>query len=241
MLLPAPYGTGLEHVNEPIPIIGATGALGWGLAMRLARAGESIVVGSRSAERAEEAAARVREVVPDAAVEGLLNDEAARRGPIVFLTVPFRAQSENLNNLGDVLEPGQILVDCTVPTAAAVGGKATRTLGVWQGSAAQQAQEMVPDGVTVIGALHTVSAKTLSDPDAKLGEDILVCGDRRADKARVARIIELVPGLRAVNAGPLETARIVEQITSLLISVNARYKTHAGLRVTGLGDDDHWA
>jgi NADPH-dependent F420 reductase len=240
MLLPAPYGTGLEHVTEPIPIIGATGALGWGLAMRLARAGESFVIGSRSAERAEGAAARVRGVVPVAAVEGLLNDEAARRGPIVFLTVPFRAQSENLNNLGEALEPGQILVDCTVPTAAAVGGKATRTLGVWQGSAAQQAQEMVPDGVTVIAALHTVSAKTLSDPDAELGEDILVCGDRKADKARVARIIELVPGLRAVNAGPLEAARIVEQITSLLISVNARYKTHAGLRVTGLGDDDHW-
>jgi NADPH-dependent F420 reductase len=209
--------------------------------MRLAKAGQPVVIGSRSAERAEEAAARVREVVSDAEVEGLVNEEAAQRGPIVFLTVPFRAQSENLNNLREVLQPGQILVDCTVPTAAAVGGKATRTLGVWQGSAAQQAQEMVPEGVTVIGALHTVGAKTLSDPDAELGEDILVCGDRKADKARVARIIELVPGLRAVNAGALETARIVEQITSLLISVNVRYKTHAGLRITGLGDDDHWS
>jgi 8-hydroxy-5-deazaflavin:NADPH oxidoreductase len=228
-------------VSEPIPIIGATGALGWGLAMRLARAGQPVVIGSRSAERAEEAADRVlREVTPDADVQGLVNDEAAGKGPIVFLTVPFRAQSENLNNLREVLQPGQILVDCTVPTAAAVGGKATRTLGVWQGSAAQQAQEMVPDGVTVIATLHTVSAKTLGDPDAELGEDILVCGDRKADKTRVARIIELIPGLRAVNGGALETARIVEQITSLLISVNARYKTHAGLRITGLGDDDHW-
>jgi 8-hydroxy-5-deazaflavin:NADPH oxidoreductase len=225
---------------EPIPIIGATGALGWGLAMRLAKAGQPVVIGSRSAERATEAAGRVLEVAPDAAVEGLVNEEAAKKGPIVFLTVPFRAQSENLNNLRDVLEPGQILVDCTVPTAAAVGGKATRTLGVWQGSAAQQAEEMVPDGVTVIATLHTVSAKILADPDAELGEDILVCGDRKADKARVARIIELIPGLRAVNAGALETARIVEQITSLLISVNVRYKTHAGLRITGLGDDDHW-
>jgi NADPH-dependent F420 reductase len=226
--------------TEPIPIIGATGALGWGLAMRLARADQPVVIGSRSAERATEAAGRVREVVPDAAVEGLVNEEAAKKGPIVFLTVPFRAQSENLNNLRDVLEPGQILVDCTVPTAAAVGGKATRTLGVWQGSAAQQAEEMVPEGVTVIATLHTVSAKILADPDAELGEDILVCGDRKADKARVARIIELIPGLRAVNAGALETARIVEQITSLLISVNVRYKTHAGFRITGLGDDDHW-
>ena len=226
---------------EPIPIIGATGALGWGLAMRLAKAGESVVIGSRSTERAEEAAGRVREVVPEAKVEGLVNGEAAQRGPIVFLTVPFRAQSENLNNLRDVLREEQILVDCTVPTAAAVGGKASRTLGVWQGSAAQQAQEMVPEGVTVIAALHTVSAKALGDPDAELGEDILVCGDRKADKKRVARIIELIPGLRAVNAGALEAARIVEQITPLLISVNARYKAHAGIRVTGLGDDDHWS
>ena len=226
--------------SDPIPIIGATGALGWGLAMRLARAGQPVVIGSRSAERAEEATRRVRDAVAGAEVEGLVNTEAAQRGPIAFLTVPFRAQSENLNNLREALEPGQILVDCTVPTAAAVGGKATRTLGVWQGSAAEQAQEMVPDGVTVVATLHTVSAKALGDPDAELGEDILVCGDRKADKARVARIIELIPGLRAVNAGSLEMARIVEQLTSMLISVNARYKTLAGIRVTGLGEDDHW-
>jgi 8-hydroxy-5-deazaflavin:NADPH oxidoreductase len=225
---------------EPIPIIGATGALGWGLAMRLAAADQPVVIGSRSAQRAEEAAGRVREAVDGADVEGLVNDEAARRGPIVFLTVPFRAQSENLNNLREVLEPGQLVVDCTVPTAAAVGGKATRTLGVWQGSAAQQAQEMVPEGVTVIATLHTISARTLADPEAELGEDVLVCGDRKADKARVARIIELIPGLRAVNAGPLEAARIAEQLTSLLISINARYKAHAGIRITGLGEDDHW-
>jgi NADPH-dependent F420 reductase len=226
---------------EPIPIIGATGALGWGLAMRLAAAGRSVVIGSRSAERAEEAAGRVREVVPDADVEGLVNEEAATRGSIVFLTVPFRAHSENLNNLREALRAEQMLVDCTVPTAAAVGGKATRTLGVWQGSAAEQAQEMVPDGVTVIATLHTISAPVLGDPDAELGEDVLVCGDRRADKARVARIIELIPGLRAVNAGALEAARITEQLTSLLISINVRYKTHAGIRITGLGDDDPWS
>jgi len=225
---------------EPIPIIGATGALGWGLAMRLAAAGQPVVIGSRSAERAEEAAGRVRDAVANASVEGAVNEEAARRGPIVFLTVPFRAQSENLNNLREVLEPGQILVDCTVPTAAAVGGKATRTLGVWQGSAAEQAQEMVPEGVTVIATLHTISARTLADPEAELGEDILVCGDRKADKARVARIIELIPGLRAVNGGPLEAARIAEQLTSLLIAINARYKAHAGIRITGLGEGDHW-
>jgi NADPH-dependent F420 reductase len=228
-------------VSEPIPIIGGTGALGWGLAMRWAQVGQPVVIGSRSTDRAAEAARRVRDLAPEGEVEGLENAEAARRGPIVFLTVPFRAQSENLTNLQEALEPGQILVDCTVPLAAAVSGKATRSLGVWQGSAAQQAQEMTPDGVTVIAALHTVSAPTLNDPAADLDEDVLVCGDRKADKARVAVLIEAIPGLRAVNAGPLEMARIAEQLTPLLISINTRYKTHAGLRVTNLPEDDHWS
>jgi NADPH-dependent F420 reductase len=226
---------------EPIPIIGGTGALGAALAKRWAKAGAPVVIGSRSAERAEEAAAKVREAVPDAEAGGLQNEEAATQGEIVFLTVPFRAQSENLNNLREALRPGQLLVDCTVPLAAAVGGKATRSLGVWQGSAAQQAQEMVPEGVTVVAAMHTLAAPVLANLDAELGEDVLVCGDKKADKARVARLIELIPGLRAVNAGALETARIVEQLTPMLISVNTRYKTHAGIRLTGLPEDEHWA
>jgi 8-hydroxy-5-deazaflavin:NADPH oxidoreductase len=226
--------------SEPIPIIGGTGALGAGLATRWARAGAAVVLGSRLAERAEEAAARVREAVPGADVTGLENGAAAAAAEVVFLTVPFRAQSENLNNLREALQPGQILCDCTVPLAAAVSGKATRSLGVWQGSAAQQAQEMVPEGVNVVAALHTVGAPTLADLGAELGEDVLVCGDRKADKARVARLIQLIPGLRAVNAGPLEMARIVEQLTPMLISVNSRYKAHAGIRLTGLPDADHW-
>jgi NADPH-dependent F420 reductase len=227
-------------VAEPIPIIGGTGALGYGLAVRLARAGRTIVIGSRKPERAQEAAGRLREAVSGAEVEGLENGEAAQRGPIVFLTVPFRAQSETLTNLKEALADGQLLVDCTVPLAAAISGKATRTLGVWQGSAAQQAQEMAPDGVTVISALHTVSAPALAG-DEPLDEDVLVCGDRKADKKRVAELIELIDGLRAVNAGPLDQSRIVEPLTALLIGINSRYKTHAGIRITGLPGDDHWS
>jgi hypothetical protein len=223
-----------------IPIVGGTGALGAGLALRWAKAGAPIVLGSRSAERAEEAAAKLREKAPGAQIEGMLNEDAAKQAEIVFLTVPFRAQSENLNNLREALQPGQILVDCTVPLAAAVSGKATRSLGVWQGSAAQQAQEMVPEGVTVVAALHTVGAPTLADPNAELDEDVPLCGDRKADKARVARLIELIPGLRPVNAGALEMARIVEQLTPMLISINTRYKAHAGIKLTGLPDGDHW-
>jgi 8-hydroxy-5-deazaflavin:NADPH oxidoreductase len=227
-------------VAEPIPIIGGTGALGHGLAIRWARVGQSIVIGSREASRAEEAAERVRAEVDGAQVEGIQNAEAATKGPIVFLTVPFRAQSETLTNLKDALSEGQLLVDCTVPTAAAVSGKASRTLGVWQGSAAQQAEEMVPDGVTVISALHTVSAPRLSSDD-RLDEDILICGDKKADKARVARLIEQIDGLRTVNAGALEMARIVETLTPMLISINVRYKARAGLRITDLPEGDPWA
>jgi hypothetical protein len=230
------------HSEDPaVPILGGTGALGYGLAVRWAEAGVAVVIGSREAERAAEAAERVRATVEGAEVEGLANEEAASRGPIVFLTVPFRAQSETLNNLRGALEAGQTLVDCTVPLAAAVSGKATRSLGVWQGSAAEQAQEMVPEGVTVVSALHTVGAPNLADLGSKLDEDILVCGDKKRDKAPVARLIERIDGLRAVNAGPLEMARIAEQLTPLLISVNVRYKAHAGLKLVGLPDGDPWA
>jgi NADPH-dependent F420 reductase len=230
----------LSHRVEPVPIIGGTGALGYGLALRWARAGIDVVIGSRDAARAEEAAGRVSTAVPKAKVEGLENGDAAARGELVFLTVPFRAHSETLNNLRGSLSAGQLLVDCTVPLAAAVSGKATRSLGVWQGSAAQQAQEMVPDGVTVVSALHTVSAPLLAELDRDLDEDVLVCGDRRTDKARVAELIERIDGLRAVNAGALEMARIVEQLTPLMISINARYKAHAGVRVTGLPEGSPW-
>jgi NADPH-dependent F420 reductase len=229
-----------EPASPPIPILGGTGALGYGLALRWAQAGLDVVIGSRDAARAAGAAEKVAAVVDGANVVGFGNEDAAGRGPIVFLTVPFRAQSETLNNLRGALEPGQTLVDCTVPLAAAVSGKATRSLGVWQGSAAQQAQEMVPEGVTVVSALHTVGAPTLADLDAELGEDVLVCGDKKRDKAPVARLIERIDGLRAINAGPLETARIAEQLTPLLISINVRYKAHAGLRLVGLPDTDPW-
>jgi 8-hydroxy-5-deazaflavin:NADPH oxidoreductase len=226
-------------VADPIPIIGGTGSLGYGLALRWARAGQATVIGSREAGRAEQAAERIRGDVDGAEVAGLENAEAAGQGPIVFLTVPFRAQSETLTNLKEALSAGQILVDCTVPTAAAVSGKASRTLGVWQGSAAEQAEEMVPEGVTVISALHSVSAKLLAE-EGELDEDILICGDRKADKARVASLIEAIDGLRAVNAGPLEMARIVETLTPLLIAINSRYKSRAGIKITGLPDEDPW-
>jgi hypothetical protein len=221
---------------DQVTVIGGSGALGTGLALRLAAAGVPVVIGSRDAARAEEAAVRVREQVPDAQVRGLENGPAAEASEVVFLCVPFRNQSETLTNLKSHLREGQLLVDATVPLAAAVSGKATRMLGVWQGSAAQQAAEMVPDGVRVVAALHTVNAPGMKDLDHTLDEDVLVCGDRREDKARATAYIELIPGLRCVDAGRLEMARTAEALTALLIGINARYKTHAGIRITSLTD-----
>jgi NADPH-dependent F420 reductase len=222
---------------EPVSIIGASGALGYGLTVRLARAGCAVTVGSRDADRAEQTATRARDAVPDSLVAGLPNEIAAARNELVILCVPFRSQAETLGNLRDVLRPGQLVIDATVPLAAAVGGKATRTLGVPQGSAAQQAQEMVPDGVTVVSALHSVSAAVLRNLDAELDEDVLVCADKRADKRRAAALIDSIGGLRCVDCGRLEMARVTESMTALMIAVNARYKTHAGVKITGLPDD----
>ncbi len=215
-------------------IIGASGALGFGLALRLGAAGVEVTIGSRDADRAEEAAQKARALVPNGKFAGLENGAAAAANELVVLSVPFRSHSETLTNLKSSLRAGQLVLDATVPLAAAVSGKATRMLGVWQGSAAQQAQEMVPDGVSVLAGLHTVSASLLSDLEHKIDEDVLICGDRREEKARVAELLERIEGLRAVDCGKLEMARITESLTALLISMNVRYKTQAGFHVTGL-------
>jgi NADPH-dependent F420 reductase len=221
-------------VTEPVTIVGATGALGFGLALRLGQQGVPIVIGSRDAARAREAAERAAGLVPGGEFTGAENADAVQQAELVILSVPFRSQSETLTNLKQALREDQLLVDATVPLAAAVSGKATRTLGVWQGSAAQQAEEMVPDGVRVVSAFHTVSAALLTDLDHVLDEDVLICGDRRVDKQRLAALVELIPGLRPVNCGPLEMARIVEQLTPLIISINVRNKARAGIKITGL-------
>jgi NADPH-dependent F420 reductase len=217
-------------VPDSVSIVGGSGALGFGLARRLGAAGVEVVIGSRDEDRAKETVAKLG----DGPFSGAANGPAAEASEVVFLCVPFRNQSETLTNLKAHLREGQLVVDATVPLAAAVSGRATRTLGVWQGSAAQQAAEMVPDGVRVVSALHTVSASTLGDLAAVLDEDVLVCGDRKADKQRVMELIGRIPGLRCVDCGRLEQSRTTESLTALLIGINARYKCHAGIRITGL-------
>lgn len=217
-----------------IAIIGGTGDLGFGLALRLALAEATTVIGSRRPHAAAEAADRVRSEVPAAQVTGYENTDAARSADLVALCVPFAAQSDNLTQLRDVLTEGQILIDTTVPLATALSGRPTRLLGLPQGSCAEQAQELVGSGVSVVSGLHSVSAANLENLDHTLDEDVLIAGDDSASKRRVGALLGRIAHLRPIDCGRLELARMLEALTPLLISVNRRYKTHAGVKLTGV-------
>ena len=221
---------------DTIAIIGGTGGQGFGLALRWARAKYPVIIGSRAMERAEAAAQKANDAFGGGTpVRGLGNRGATEAANIVVLTVPFEAQVDILKSIKDALTPDKLFVDVTVALAASVGGRATRTLGVWQGSAAAQAAELVPKGVPVVAAFQTVAADALQDVDHPLDSDVVVCGDDKDAKQRFRPLVEAVPGSRFVDGGPLENSRIMEQITALLVGINIRYKVHgAGIRITGL-------
>lgn len=221
-----------------IAIVGGTGDEGSGLALRWARAGEEVVIGSRDATRAREAAKKLNERLRNSGasgsqISGAENSESCRSAEIVVLTVPFENQAEMLKALKPVLRSGQILVDATVPLASSVGGRATRTIGVWQGSAAEQAAELVPEGVAVVAAFHNTSAEVLRGEGA-VECDVIVCSDDKAAAEKIRALARKIPGVRALDGGKLENARIVEQMTALLIGLNIRHKGHASIRITGL-------
>jgi NADPH-dependent F420 reductase len=172
-------------------------------------------------------------VVPDARASGKINPEAAAAASVVVVTVPFAGQAATYGSIAESIRPDTVVIDCTVPLAAAVGGKPWQTVGVWQGSAAQQAGALVPSGA-VCAAFHTLSAAALSALDTELEGDVLACGPKNA-KRIVAELVEAIPRLRFVDAGPLDNARLVEPLTALLIGINRRYKvTGTGIRITGL-------
>lgn len=218
-----------------IAIVGGTGPEGSGLALRWARAGETLILGSRDRERATAAADELRELT-GGRVSGAENETACHGAELIVVTIPFQAHAETLKHIKSGLRAGQILVDTTVPLAASIGGRATRTLGVWQGSAAEQAAELVPEGVRVVAAFQNVAADLLR-AEGEVDCDVIVCSDDREAAARVRALARKIPGVRACDGGKLENARIVEQITALLIGFNIRYKAHCGLRITGLPAD----
>jgi len=228
--------------REKIAIIGGTGDLGFGLALRWAQAGAQVVIGSRDETKAQDAARRVEEALkahaPNSSggisISGRENAQAAAQASTVVLAVPLSAQTGILKTIRGSLQ-GAILVDTTVPLAAALGGKPTQMLGLWQGSAAAQARELVPSTTPVLSAFHNVSAEALQDLAVTPDCDILVCGDDATAKQTLFSLVKLIPGLRPIDAGPLEMSRVVEGITALLISLNRRYKVHhCGIRITGL-------
>jgi len=224
-------------MNRAIAIIGGTGPQGMGLALRWARAGETVIIGSRDAARAQLAAQKIRERVvgAEAQVSGLQNSAAVAATDLLVLTVPFEGAPALLKQLKPAFRPGSVLIDTTVPLAASVGGRASRTLGVWQGSAAQQTAELVPKGVSVVAAFHNVSAEVLNSDD-DLDCDVIVCSDDPKATQTAIELAVKIPRLRGIDGGKLENARIVEQITALLIGLNIRYGGHAGLRITGLSE-----
>jgi NADPH-dependent F420 reductase len=224
----------MSDASRPIAILGGTGPAGTGLALRWARAGETIILGSRDTQRAQEAAEAIKQKAgSQARVSGMENSAACAAAEILVLTVPFEGQATLLKQLKPAIRPGSILIDATVALAAGIGGRASRTLGVWQGSAAQQAAELAPKGVSVVAAFHNLSAELLAGDEA-LDCDVMVCGDD-ANAAKIAReLAAKIPGVRAIDAGKLENARILEQITALLIGMNIRHKGHGGIRITGL-------
>src|SRR5437588_2327064 len=220
--------------TRSIAILGGTGPAGTGLALRLARAGETLIIGSRDAARARDIASKIKEQSgASAQVSGAENSEACAATDLLLLTVPFEAQANLLKQLKPAMRSGSILIDATVPLAASVGGRATRTLGVWQGSAAQQTAELVPKGVSVVAAFHNLSAELLNQDNA-LDCDVIICSDDSEAAQLTRELAAKIPGVRAIDGGKLENARIVEQITALLIGLNIRHKGHSGIRITGL-------
>jgi NADPH-dependent F420 reductase len=216
-----------------IAVLGGTGPEGYGLAVRWARAGETVIVGSRDAKRAQDAAAKIKAAVSNARVSGDENIAACASADLLVLTVPFEGHAALLKQIKPAIRTGSIVIDTTVPLAASVGGRVTRTLGIWEGSAAQQAAELVPQGVSVVAAFHNTSADILNG-DAPVDCDVIVCSDDAAAAQTVRTLAAKIPGVRAIDGGKLENARILEQITALLIGLNIRHKGHSGIRITGL-------
>ncbi|HEX8098743.1 MAG TPA: NADPH-dependent F420 reductase [Actinomycetota bacterium] len=220
-----------------IAIIGGTGDEGFGLALRLAVAGEQIIIGSRAEERARQAADRARDILELGAgsgsrgeISGAANDDAAAASEIVFVTVPYAGQAEIYRSIASSLRSDALVVDTTTPLATAVGRLPWQVVRPWEGSAAEQAKALLPKTVQLVSGFHTVSAEPLQSLEHPLVGDVLLCGADGDAKARVGGLVAKIPNLRWVDAGVLSMARVIEPLTALMVSVNRNY----GLKSTGV-------
>lgn len=219
-----------------VAVIGGTGAEGFGLALRLAKAGHHVIIGSRDAGRGAESAAKASEL-SKAALQGTDNASAtaaAGSDGVVAVTVPYAGQAEIYRSIKDAVAPGAAVLDATSPLATAVGGRPWQVLRPWHGSAAEQAKAILGDGPRVVAGLHTIAAEALQALDREIDSDVLLCADDVEAKARVGALIDGIPGMRWVDCGRLEMARVAEPLTALLVSINRTYKIKdSGFRIVG--------
>ncbi|MHA1835108.1 MAG: NADPH-dependent F420 reductase [Candidatus Baldrarchaeia archaeon] len=171
----------------------------------------------------------------DVKVEGKVNYEAAAEADIIVFVSSIFCTNCILKSIRGALEPGKILVDVIVPLATAIDGPPTKTLGVWTGSAAKLTEQLVPKGVKVVAAFKNVPADAVQNLDEDVDCDVIVCGDDEEAKRKVMKLAELIPGVRAIDGGPLENAHVIEELTAFLISINIKYGVkNAGIRITGI-------
>lgn len=222
-------------MTNTVAIIGGTGPEGRGLAIRWARAGLHVIIGSRDENRARMAAQELCDQLSrSAAITGADNAGAVHQSDIVVLAVPFEAQFQTLKGLQSAFRPNAVLITTTVPLATTIGDRGSRVIGVWQGSAAEQAAELVPEGVQVVAAFQNISAALLMRDD-RIECDSIICSDHKNARQVASELAEMIPGVRAIDGGRLENSRIVEHITALLVGINIRYKVHGGgIRITGV-------
>ncbi len=222
----AEHETSPEVAQLTIGVLGGTGDQGRGLASRLAAAGNPVIIGSRSAERAQAAA---DELGGAPRIRGMANPDAAREADLVIVAVPWEGHRDLLASLAGPLA-GKIVIDCVNPLGFDQRG--AYPLPVEEGSAAQQAATVLPDS-RVVGAFHHVSAVVLLDPEVGIVDlDVMVLGDDREATDLVQALAARIPGVRGIYAGRLRNCGQVEALTANLVSVNRRYKAHAGLRLT---------
>ncbi len=214
-----------------LAFLGGTGPEGRGLALRMALAGEQAVIGSRDASRASSAAEDLLQAAPGKNIQGAENSEAAANCQVAFLTFPYEGQRPTLEAIGDALD-GKVVVDVIAPMVFQ-RGRGASALEVEAGSAAQEAQEMLPNS-QVVAAFQNVSAEELQQPETVMDGDVVVCSDHAEAKALVMDLVRKIPNLRPVDGGALANAKYVEQITPLLVNINRIHKIHAGIRIVGL-------
>ena len=219
-----------------VAVIGGTGAEGFGLALRLAQAGHQVTIGSRDAGRGAESASKASELA-GSTVEGPDNASATAvpgSDGVVAVTVPYAGQAEIYRSIKDAVAPGAVVLDATSPLATAVGGRPWQVLRPWHGSAAEQAQAILGDGPRVVAGFHTIAAEGLQALGREIDSDVLLCANDAEAKARIGALIEGIPGMRWVDGGRLEMARVAEPLTALLVSINRTYKIKdSGFRIVG--------